>query len=134
MINEYDFTKKMISVINESTENLNDGIPITDDSEFGNNVLTQQKEEAKNNIGADFRNYETPLVYFKSDGDVVFSGEIPDMNNLRFQFRYRDSSGQGCYIWVNGLQLTDENIKKLNRIAGFYKNWKDSITQNNTFS
>lgn len=132
MINEYDFTKKMISVINESSNN--DGIPITDDSQFGNNVLSQQKEEAKNNIGADFRNYKNPLIYFKSDGDVVFSGEIPDMNNLKFQFRYRDSSGQGCYIWVNGLQMTDENIRKLNRIAGFYKNWKDNITQNNMFT
>lgn len=135
-MNEYDETKKILRIINESRlveEEENDGIPITDDAKFGNNVLSQQKEEAKKNIGADFRNYKTPLIYYKNDGDVVFSGEIPDMNNLKFQFRYRDSSGLGCYIWVDGLQMTDENLKKINRIQGFYKNWKDSITKNSAF-
>ena len=55
------------------------------------------------------------------------------MNNLKFQFRYKDSSGQGCYIWAEGLQLTDDNVKKINKIQGFYKNWKDDITENPLF-
>lgn len=157
-MNDFDITKKMLKTINETkscsghfrlltedyetsnTEKISkngkdknsDGVPVTDDPKFGNQTLTNQKEAAKE-IGADFKDFDTPLIFYPEDGDLVFSGEIPDMNNLKFQFRYKDSSGQGCYIWTEGLQLTDDNVKKINRIQGFYKNWKDEITENPLF-
>ena len=55
------------------------------------------------------------------------SGTIGDMNDAKFQFRYKDSSGNGCYVWVDPLQLTDETIKKLSVINGVYKNWKNDL-------
>ena len=157
-MNDFDITKKMLKTINETKSNNgnfrlltedyetsntekfskngksenSEGIPVTDDSKFGNQTLTTQKEAAKE-IGADFKNFDTPLIFYPEDGDLVLSGEIPDMNNLKFQFRYKDSSGQGCYIWAEGLQLTDDNVKKINKIQGFYKNWKDDITENPLF-
>lgn len=157
-MNDFDITKKMLKTINETKSNNgnfrlltedyetsntekfsknsksenSEGIPVTDDPKFGNQTLTTQKEAAKE-IGADFKNFDTPLIFYPEDGDLVLSGEIPDMNNLKFQFRYKDSSGQGCYIWAEGLQLTDDNVKKINKIQGFYKNWKDDITENPLF-
>lgn len=150
-MNDFDITKKMLKTINETKSNNGNfrlltedyetsntekfskkGIPVTDDPKFGNQTLTTQKEAAKE-IGADFKNFDTPLIFYPEDGDLVLSGEIPDMNNLKFQFRYKDSSGQGCYIWTEGLQLTDDNVKKINKIQGFYKNWKDDITENPLF-
>lgn len=156
-MNDFDVTKKMIKIIKESRNydvnvkllkedyetasdsegNIDDehdteGVPVTDDPKFGNQTLTKQKDAAKE-IGADFKNFDTPLLFYPEDGDLVLSGEIPDMSDLKFQFRYKDSSGQGCYVWVEGLQLTDENIKKINRIQGFYKNWKDEITKTPLF-
>lgn len=152
-MNDFDIIKKMIKTINENKtfngkpKKLNEdyetafkdddeeseGIPVTDDPKFGNQTLTNQKKEAGQVIGADFKNFDNPLLYYEEDGDLVFSGEIPDMNNLKFQFRFKDSSGQGCYIWVDGLQLTDDNVSKINKIQGFYKNWKDDITKNPLF-
>lgn len=157
-MNDFDITKKMLKTINETKSNNgnfrlltedyetsntekfskngksenSEGIPVTDAPKFGNQTLTTQKEAAKE-IGADFKNFDTPLIFYPEDGDLVLSGEIPDMNNLKFQFRYKDSSGQGCYIWAEGLQLTDDNVKKINKIQGFYKNWKDDITENPLF-
>lgn len=161
-MNDFDVTRKILKTINEAKSNSvnysgktlisklkllkeeyedansgedgeeDEGIPVTDDPKFGNQTLTNQKESAKE-IGADFKNFDTPLIFYPEDGDLVFSGEIPDMNDLKFQFRYKDSSGQGCYMWVEGLQLTDENVKKINRIQGFYKNWKDEITKTPLF-
>lgn len=157
-MNDFDITKKMLKTINETKSNNgnfrlltedyetsntekfskngksenSEGILVTDDPKFGNQTLTTQKEAAKE-IGADFKNFDTPLIFYPEDGDLVLSGEIPDMNNLKFQFRYKDSSGQGCYIWAEGLQLTDDNVKKINKIQGFYKNWKDDITENPLF-
>lgn len=157
-MNDFDITKKMLKTINETKSNNgnfrlltedyetsntekfskngksenSEGIPVTDGPKFGNQTLTTQKEAAKE-IGADFKNFDTPLIFYPEDGDLVLSGEIPDMNNLKFQFRYKDSSGQGCYIWAEGLQLTDDNVKKINKIQGFYKNWKDDITENPLF-
>ena len=122
--------------INESDEGekaKDDGIPVTDDPKFGDKTLTNQKRQAEQVIGADFTGFDEPLIFYKKDGDLVFSGKIPDMNNLKFQFRLKDSSGNGCYIWVDGLQMTDENLLKINRIQGFYKNWKDELIKNPIF-
>lgn len=138
-MNDFDITKKMLKTINETKSNNgnfrlltedyetsntekfskngksenSEGIPVTDDPKFGNQTLTTQKEAAKE-IGADFKNFDTPLIFYPEDGDLV-------------------SSGQGCYIWAEGLQLTDDNVKKINKIQGFYKNWKDDITENPLF-
>ena len=44
----------------------------------------------------------SPLVYIPSTGNLVFSGTIPAMNNLKWQFSLKDSDGTGLFIWVEG--------------------------------
>ena len=85
-------------------------------------------QTAKTQFGADFSQSDKPMLYYPKDGDVTLSGTISDMNDAKFQFRYKDSSGNGCYVWVSPLQLTDEVIKKLSVINGVFKNWKNDLS------
>ena len=50
--------------------------------------------------------------------------------NLIFQFKYNDPSGEVCYIWVNGLQLTETNQRTLGKVRDGFLNWKSSLLQN----
>ena len=92
-------------------------------------LLRTSTQAAKEQFGADFSNLKTPMLYYKDDGDVTLSGEIPTLNDAVFQFRYRDPSGCGCFLWTKGqLILSDENLKKLHKINGVYKNWVDELS------
>ena len=59
---------------------------------------------------------------------MTLDGKIPSLN-LKFQFRYNDPSGDGCYVWSDALQLTDSNIRVVGKIRNSFMNWRDSITQ-----
>ena len=107
----------------DKTENEYDAVPYTMQDELMANIT----QTAKTQFGADFSQSDNPMLYYPKDGDVVLSGTIGDMNNAKFQFRYKDSSGNGCYIWTEPLQLTDETIKKLSVINGVFKNWKHDL-------
>ena len=47
-----------------------------------------------------------------------------------FQFKYNDPSGDGCYVWANGLQLTETNSRTLGKIRDAFVNWKNSLIEN----
>lgn len=138
---EYDFAKQMMSQIralNEqkndkpSEDNEDDAIAITNDPKFGDNVLRNQISAFKQSVhgGAKFADENTedsksnPLVYFPNTGNLVFSGNIPALSGLKFQFSLNDVTN-APYIFVDGLALTDESIKVLNKLSGYYKNWCD---------
>lgn len=111
--------------LRESKEgNAGDAVAYTQQDE----LLQTSTETARTQFGADFSASKTPMLYYPQDGDVVLSGVVPGLNGLKFQFRLRDSSGNGCYVWVESIQLTDENLKKLNVIYGVYKNWKQELS------
>lgn len=143
-LNEYDITKDMISQIklmstiqnkkhhiNEEKEN-HDAIAITNDPKFGQNVLRNQIASFKQAVhgGAKFSEENNdnpksnPLVFFPKTGNLVFSGSIPSLADLKFQFSLNDVTG-APYIFVEGLSLTEETITTLNKMKGFYENWKD---------
>jgi hypothetical protein len=143
-LNEYDITKDMISqiklmstiqnkkhYINEEKEN-HDAIAITNDPKFGQNVLRNQIASFKQAVhgGAKFSEENNdnpksnPLVFFPKTGNLVFSGSIPSLADLKFQFSLNDVTG-APYIFVEGLSLTEETITTLNKMKGFYENWKD---------
>lgn len=121
------------SLIKES----NDAIAITNDPKFGQEVLKNQIDEFRSTVdgGAQFatENSESPanspLVYMPSDGNLVFSGTIPSLNNLKWQFSLKDSDGTGLFIWSEGLRLNKENLQKLNKLYGHYLNWKSQWEQ-----
>jgi hypothetical protein len=123
------------NLLKEETNNQN-SISITNDAKFGQNVLKNQIEEFRSVVdgGAQFSNEKnnsesSPLVYIPSTGNLVFSGTIPSLNNLKWQFSLKDSDGTGLFIWVDGLRLNKENIQTLNKLYGHYQNWKSQWEQ-----
>lgn len=121
--------------LNEDTEQrtASDGIAITDDPVFGQNTLTNQIQQFRTSVesGAQFSKpdsakvSESPLIYMPNENNLIFSGVIPCLNNLKFQFKLRTNTGDGCFLTTNGLLLNDKNLEILNKLYGFYQNWKE---------
>lgn len=117
-----------------------DAIAITDDPKFGQNVLTNQIEEFRTTVesGAQFTKPDpndvstAPLIYIPSKNNLVFSGIIPRMNNLKFQFVLKTETGNGCFVWADKLILNKDNIKIINKIYGFYENWVEQWNMETT--
>ena len=63
-------------------------------------------------------------MYFPETGNLVFSGSIPSLADLKFQFSLNDVTA-APYIFVDGLSLTEETITTLNKIRAYYLNWRD---------
>lgn len=117
----------------DDKDNKTNAIAITDDPKFGQSVLSSQIEQFRSSVdsGAQFSDTngkvsESPLIFIPSENNLIFSGTIPRLNNLKFQFKLRTSTGEGCFLWCEGLILSDENMKFLQKIWAFYKNWKNS--------
>lgn len=97
------------------------------DKQFGD-LRTSQEETLKKTIGEMIELGDKALVYYPDDKDLVLSGKIKALN-IAFQFRYNDPSGIGCYLWANGLQLSDSNLRAVGKIGDAYKNWKQTLLQ-----
>lgn len=98
-----------------------------DTPQFGD-VRTSQEEAIRKTIGENITMDNGALVYYPDADDITLSGKINTLN-LKFQFRYNDPSGDGCYVWTEAMQLTDSNARTLGKIRDAFGNWKDSITQ-----
>lgn len=93
---------------------------------FGD-VLSSQKDAIRKTIG-DVSFKEDALKYYPDIHDIVINGEVVGIG-VTFQFRYKDRSGDGCYIWNDGLQLTDANLRTVEKIRDAFINWKQSLTE-----
>lgn len=121
------------NIITEDTIKGGDSIAITDEPKFGQNVLTSQIQQFRSSVesGAQFSKVnpdnvsECPLIYMPTTGNLVFSGTIPCLNNLKWQFVLKTSTGNGCFLWADGLILNKENMQILNKLYGFYLNWRE---------
>lgn len=144
IINEDIMTRNILNHIrkNEQKEllkesNENASIAITNDPKFGQEVLKNQIDEFRATVdgGAQFATEnsnspsDSPLVYLPSSGNLVFSGIIPSLNNLKWQFSLKDSDGTGLFVWAEGLRLNKENLQTLNKLYGHYQNWKSQWEQ-----
>jgi hypothetical protein len=70
------------------------------------------------------------MLYYPADGDITLSGVIPEMNDAKFQFRYKVGDGAGCYVWSNPyLPISDKTIQTLSKVNGVCKNWRDEISK-----
>lgn len=108
-----------------------DGVAITD--EYGERGLSGQKKAISSALQVNMSFDDNCLILYPEDNDIVFSGTIADLNGLKWQFRFNDPSGSGCYVWTGDgpLQLNQNTMDKLNKLSGYYKNWrKDIITHN----
>ena len=144
---EYEQTQLMIEAVKESAlkktrrilkeeqgDEKEDAIAITNSARFGNNVLQNQIDNFRKTVngGAKFGDENesdpesNPLVYYPKSGNLVFSGSIPNLSGLKFQFSLNDVTN-APYIFVDGLALTDDVITTLNKLSGFYKNWREEF-------
>ena len=123
---------KRKKLIKEDKEKKKDYIAITNDVIFGNNVLQTQIDAFKSSVnpGAKFSKEDSeepetnPLIYLPETGNLVFSGSIPNLGNMKFQFSLMDVTN-APYIWTEGLPLTDEVVNTINKMKAFYLNWKE---------
>lgn len=112
------------SFLNESVDDVSgDSVPYTKQDELFNSII----ETCKTQFGADFSKTTNPMLYFPKGEDIKISGEIPLMDDAKFQFSYKDSDG--CQVWVDPLKLNDETLDKMRLILGVYKNWKKEVLQ-----
>ena len=144
---EYEITQEMISAVRvsatpalhqqilreakEDDDEEEDAIPITDEPRFGQNVLQNQIENFRKTVsgGAKFADpsddaESNPLIFYPKSGNLVFSGSIPSLSGLKFQFSLNDVTN-APYIFVDGLALTDDILVTLNKLNGYYKNWRE---------
>lgn len=153
VLNEDVITRQMLKRIRlrESIENedkLPEAIAITNDPKFGQDVLKNQIEEFRSVVdgGTQFEDADpdnpmaSPLFYMPKEKNLVFSGLIPGLNNLKWQYTLKDSDGTGVFLWTaqqhkegvpniendkySGLRLNKENLAKLSKLLGHYENWK----------
>ena len=93
-------------------------------------LMTNTLQSAKQEFGADFNSIKNPMLYYPADGDITLSGVIPELNDAKFQFRYKVGDGAGCYIWANPyLPISDKTIQVLGKVNGVCKNWRDEISK-----
>lgn len=115
--------KTVVNTITEADTQKTGGVPYTDQDELYKFTI----ESTRQQFGADYSKSKTPMLYDPKDGDVTLSGIIPSLGNAPFHYRYSEENG--CYVWLNGLSLTDDVLTKLNRVLGVYKNWRKEIEQ-----
>lgn len=125
-----EIAKKMIAVINESSQN-NGEFAITKNTPQFGDVRQTQEDNLKKTIGQGVNLDEKSLVYHPNTQELIFKGHIPALNT-DFMFVYNDRNGQGCYITSKNLSLTDENLRNIGKLKAAYDNWKDSIVNDDS--
>ena len=105
-------------VINKNTPNFGD-------------IRATQEEDIRKTIGESIELADNALVFKIVNGanDMILSGKVTSPN-IEFQFRYNDPDGEGCYIWVQELKLTDPNQRIIGKIKDAFVIWHDKIRDN----
>ena len=112
--------------IKESSENEKPFVISQSSIQFGT-VRASQEDMLKKTIG-DVSLKSDALKYYPKIHDLVINGEVSGLG-VTFQFRYKDPSGDGCYIWAEGLQLSDSNLRTIDKIRDAFLNWKQSLIE-----
>lgn len=136
---EYESIKSLLALtrgtLNEAKEDeKEESIAITNDVRFGQEVLKNQIDAFRKSVSggakfADENNEDAesnPLVFYPKSGNLVFSGSIPTLSDLKFQFSLNDVTN-APYIFVDGLAITDDVLDTLKKLRGYYKNWKNEF-------
>ena len=129
LVMERDSLYNRFSVLMEEVERSSEqkAIVITSkDVQFGS-VRVPQEDAIRKTIG-DVTFKPDALKYYPQIHDLVINGEVSGLG-MTFQFRYKDPSGDGCYIWAEGLQMTDANLRTIEKIRDAFLNWKQSLVE-----
>lgn len=103
----------------------NDFVISPKDTQFAN--LRNSEEESLRKTVGDVELKDDALVYHPDIDDITLDGIVKGLN-IKFEYRYNDPSGAGCYASAANLQLTDDNIKVIQKLRAGFQNWKDSLT------
>ena len=128
IIRESNEKKTNKSLIKENNEQTNDAFPITKNTPQFGDVRESQEQALVKTIGESIELDDNALVYYGKNKDLVLTGKINSLS-MTFQFRFNDPSGEGCYIWVYALQLTDTNNRTLGKVRDAFVNWKNALIQ-----
>ena len=121
-----DLKKNLILEENETKSDSK--FNITKNTPHYGDVRVSQEENLKKTLGEVIELGEDGLCYYPNDKNLILTAKIESLN-IVFQFKYRDQSGDGCYIWANGLQLTETNERTIGKIRDAFKNWKESLIE-----
>lgn len=137
-----DYTRKILNEIRKqkvSQETIQQTLNESQNSDMGNafvvsrndvqfgSVRSSQEDAIRKTIG-DVTLKPEALKYYPQIQDLVLNGEVSGLG-VTFQFRYKDPSGDGCYIWAEGLQMTDANLRTVEKIRDAFLNWKQSLIE-----
>lgn len=115
--------------LNESIDNEGEEFVINKSTPQFGDVYESQTSALLKTIGEGIDFGEKALVFYPQKKDLTLSGKITSIN-IAFQLRYSDPSGEGIYIWMNGCQLTEPNLRTVSKIRDAFLNWKQSLVQN----
>lgn len=121
-----DDKKKVLTEEEQVDDEHSDSFDIDKDTPQFGDLRTSQEEAIRKTLNTNVQFEGNALKYYPKADDMTLDGKIPSLN-LKFQFRYNDPSGDGCYVWSDALQLTDSNARTLGKIRDSFNNWKDSI-------
>lgn len=113
--NEYDSMKNMLDKIRDfQKQQLNESLVAP--------LQPQELEDEKTK----FKEGVSPNVEFgpfnRTDGNVEFSGVlIKEKISWLFSLAQTD----GCYVSCENLQLSDDNVKTIQKLSSYYTQWSD---------
>lgn len=117
-----------VRVLMRENEEMGNSFVITRNTPQFGDVRTAQEETLKKTISETVTLKEDALRYYPERNDMTLDGEVNGLN-LRFQFRYNDPSGMGCYLWANAFQLNQETLRTVGKMMDAFLNWKESVTR-----
>ena len=120
--------KKKALTEENNEDNYGDSFEITEKTPQFGDVRTTQEDAIRKTINDNIQ-FESLKYYPKAD-DMTLDGKLPQMG-LSFQFRFAEPSGDGCFIFCDGFQLTETNARLIGKIRDAYMNWKNSIINDN---
>jgi len=131
VISDFEVTKNMLSIIREFDES-----PSIDNQELPSNEEERPVSNGEEASEGDFEDAKksfmetvsnkvnfTGLEVYRENKNAVFSGEFQDLSNLTWKMVLNETNG--LYVDVTGLQITDDVLKILYSLNGYYKNWSD---------
>jgi hypothetical protein len=127
-MSQHDETKRMLGLIRESNRKrniikesrylINESNGGPSDRDLDEAELVEEEQKFRDNVSTRV-SFNRFRLYPKSQ-NVEFSGKFND-NNVEWFFSLDDS--RGVYISADLLQLTDDTLKQVQKLVGYYQTW-----------
>jgi hypothetical protein len=127
-MSQHDETKRMLGLIRESNRKrkiikesrylINESNGGSSDRDLDAAELVEEEQKFRDNVSTRVT-FNRFRLYPKSQ-NVEFSGKFND-NNVEWFFSLDDS--RGVYISADLLQLTDDTLKQVQKLVGYYQTW-----------